>query len=124
MVCHGLMISTGVYLLGTNYVKKEHRTVLKAIPVFAVCVLLAIIMNEIAFAGGLLEREDFNMFYISPHQNPSLPVYSIVQQHVQYPWCLIIYVAAFSLAAYIILLISMLTDKITKKFKKTTKASV
>ena len=118
MVCHGLMISTGVYLLATNYVKKEHKTILKAIPVFAACILLAIVMNEIANASGLLEREDFNMFYISPHQEPSLPVYSIVQQYVPYPWCLIIYIAAFSLASYLMLLLAMLISKISKKTKK------
>ncbi len=108
MICHGSMISVGIYLLGTQYVKLEHRTILKAIPVFAVCVSIAFIMNEIAHLSGLLERETFNMFFISPYCEPSLPVYSIVQAHVPYPWCLIIYISVFSLAAYVILLIAML----------------
>lgn len=108
MVCHGLMVSVGIYLLGTGYVKLEHKTILKAIPVFAACVLLALIMNEIAYYTGLLETDVFNMFFISRHCDPSLPVYSLVQAAVPYPWCLFIYIAGFSAAAYIVLLLAML----------------
>lgn len=108
MLCHGAMISVGIYLLGSGYVKAEHRTILKAIPVFAVCVLAATVMNEIAYFSGLLETETFNMFFISPHCDPSLPVYSLVQAVVPFPWCTFIYIAGFSAASYIILLLAML----------------
>lgn len=108
MICHGMMIAIGIYLLGSGYVRVEHRTILKAIPVFAVCVVIAMVMNEVAYFSGLLETETFNMFFISPHCDPSLPVYSLVQAVVPYPWCLFIYLAGFSAAAYIILLIAML----------------
>ncbi|MBO5214227.1 MAG: YwaF family protein [Clostridia bacterium] len=118
MICHGSMLTVGIFLLGTQYVKSTHRTILKAIPVFSAAVLMAMGMNELAhwtdFAGG----ETFNMFFISPYEDPSLPVYSIVQQYVPYPWCLIIYIAAFSLAAYLILLISMGWMQLKKKAKK------
>jgi hypothetical protein len=107
MICHGSMISIGVYLLYTGYVKAEHKTAVRAMPVFAVMVALAVIMNEIAYASGLLETEDFNMFFVSPHQEPSLPVYSLIQGAVPYPWCLIIYIAGFTLAAYIMVLLAM-----------------
>ncbi len=107
MICHGSMLSIGIYLLASGYVKLEHKTVLKAIPVFAAAVAIAVILNEVAYATGLLETETFNMFFISPHCDPHLPVYSIVQQHVAFPWCLIIYIAAFTLAAYLMLLIAM-----------------
>ena len=117
MICHGSMISVGVWLLYCGYIKHEHKTIIDAIYVFAAMIVMAMVMNEIAFATGLLERETFNMFFISPHCKPSLPVYSLVQAVVPYPWCVIIYIAAFSLAAYIILLISML---IKKTFAKNT----
>lgn len=107
MICHGLMITVGIYLWGSGYVKAEHKTILKAIPAFVACLLVAFVMNEVAYFSGLLESETFNMFFISPHCEPSLPVYSLVQAVVPYPWCLFIYVAAFSAAAYIILLIVM-----------------
>ncbi|MBO5316939.1 MAG: YwaF family protein [Oscillospiraceae bacterium] len=107
MICHGSMIFLGVYLLYSGYVKLEHKTVLKAAAVFAVCVGLAMGMNELAHATGLLERETFNMFFISPYCAPSLPVYSLVQRVVPYPLNLVIYIAGFTLAAYLILLVAM-----------------
>ena len=121
MICHGIMISIGIYLLGSEYVKLEHKTILKAIPTFAICLFIASAINEVAYFSGLLERESFNMFYISPHCEPSLPVYSLVQQVVPFPWCLFIYIVAFSLAAYLILLVAMFIKYLTVKFAKKTK---
>ncbi len=118
MVCHGSMLAVGIYLLASGYVKLEHKTILKAIPVFAAAVAVAVILNEIAYATGLLETETFNMFFISPHCDPHLAVYSIVQQHVAFPWCLIIYIAGFSIAAYLILLIAMGIKTIVSKRPK------
>lgn len=115
MICHGSMIAIGIYLLYCGYVKIEHRTILKAIPVFAVCVALACVMNEMAYRTGLLERETFDMFFISPYGTPSLPVYSVVQNTVPFPWCLVIYIAAFTLAAYLMLLIAIGIKTLTKK---------
>lgn len=118
MVCHGTMISLGMFLLATGYVKTEHKTILRAIPVFSSAVIIAMTLNEIAHHTNFTNGEIFNMFFISPHEDPSLPIYSIVQQYVPYPLCLIIYIAAFSLAAYIILLIAMGIKAAGKKLKK------
>ena len=107
MVCHGSMITIGVYLLYTGYVKLEHKTILKALPVFAGGVSIAIIMNEIAYRCGLLETDTFNMFFISPHSAPSLPVYSVIQGILPFPLCLVVYVSAFTVAAYLVLLIAI-----------------
>ena len=115
MICHGSMIVIGVYLLYSGYVKVEHKTVLKAIPVFAICVAIACALNETAYRTGLLQRETFDMFFISPYGTPSLPVYSLVQGVVPFPWCLVIYVAAFTLAAYLMLLVALGAKSITKK---------
>lgn len=115
MICHGSMITVGIYLLYSGYVKLEHKTILKAIPVFLVSVLTAVILNEIAFQLGLLEEHEFNMFFISPHCEPSLPIYSLIQNFISYPWCLIIYVSAFTLAAYLILLVAMGIKYLVKK---------
>ncbi len=119
MICHCSMIVIGVYLMVTGYVKLEHKTILKAMPVFAVAVALAALMNEIAYRSGLLETETFNMFFISPYCEPSLPVYSLVQQVVPFPFCLVIYIAAFSLAAYLILLIAIGIKHLIKKHGNT-----
>lgn len=118
MICHGSMITVGVLLLYTGYVPCTHKTVLRAMPVFAICVGLAAIFNEIAHASGLLATETFNMFFISPYCEPSLPVYSLVQQVIAYPWNLVIYILGFSAAAYLILLIAILIRKTAQKYTK------
>ena len=103
MICHGSMITIGIYLFCTGYVSIERKTLLQAVPVFGICVALAAIMNEIAYRSGLVARETFNMFFISPYCDPSLPVYSMVQEHVPFPLCLIIYILGFTAAAGIVL---------------------
>lgn len=118
MICHGSMVSIGVYLLQSGYVKREHKTILKAAPVFAVCVTIAIVLNEIAYRTGLLKTETFNMFFVSPYCDPSLPVYSLVQKVVPFPWCLVLYILGFTTAAYIILLLSMGIGAIAAKLVK------
>ena len=109
MVCHGSMITIGIYLFGSGHVRAENKTILKAIPVFCVMVAIAMGLNEWAHRSGLLERESFNMFYFSPYQDPHLPVYSDVQNAlgVANPLSFVIYVAAFTLAAYLILVLAM-----------------
>lgn len=112
MIHHGVMVTLGIFLLGSGYVKCENKTLLRGTAVFALCVCLAMIMNEIAHRAGL--EETFNMFFISPHEEPSLPVYSIVQQHVAYPFCTMIYIVAFTLASYVVLLLASLIKKCAK----------
>lgn len=107
MICHGSMVVIGVYLVASGHVKLEHRTILKAVPVFAVMVAMAAGMNELAHLTGLLEEHTFNMFFISPYCEPSLPVYSLVQQVVPFPMSLVIYILGFTAAGYLMLLMAM-----------------
>lgn len=124
MICHGSMITIGIYLFATGYVPLKQKTVLKAIPVFAVTVTMAAIMNEIAYQAGLLETETFNMFFISPYCDPSLPVYSLIQGAVPFPWCLILYILGFTAAAEIMLLLGKAVAAIEKKRQKTAVKTV
>ena len=114
-VCHCSMIVVGAYLFASGHVKLEHKTVLKAMPVFAVTVGMAAIMNELAVVFGIVPDETFNMFFISPHCDPSLPVYSLVQAVVPFPFSLVIYILGFTAAAWIILLMAMGIQKLTHK---------
>ena len=118
MVCHGSMVFLGIYLLQSGYVKLEHKTILKAVPVFAVCVSIAAVMNEVAYRAGLLKTEVFNMFFISPYCAPHLPVYSAVQKAVPFPLCLVLYILGFSAAAYLVLLVAMGVGTIAAKLSK------
>lgn len=115
MICHGAMVVLGVYLFYTGHVKTDSRTILKAALVFAVCVALASVMNEIAHATGLLKREVFNMFFISPYCAPSLPVYSLVQGVVPFPLSLVLYILGFTAAAEIILLLAKGVQTVSHK---------
>ncbi|MBQ9762239.1 MAG: YwaF family protein [Oscillospiraceae bacterium] len=106
-ICHGSMISIAIYLMYSGYVKVENKTILKAIPVFAVAILVAMILNEVGHMTGLTEEHYFNMFYFSRHEDPHLPIYSLVQPLVPYPVSLIIYIGGFTLAAYLMLVGAM-----------------
>lgn len=123
MFCHGSMIAVAIYLMGSGHVKLEHKTILKALPVFTVTLVIAMILNEVAYRTGLLETDTFNMFYISPYCDPHLPVYSMVQETVAYPWCLLLYIAGFTAAAYLLLLLAMGIRKVASG-KKTAVATV
>ena len=80
-----------------------------------VAVTMAAVMNEVAYQTGLLEEHNFNMFYISPYCEPSLPVYSLVQAVVPFPASLIIYIFGFTVAGYLMLLLGMAMKKFIKK---------
>lgn len=123
MVCHGTMLPIGAYLYATGHVKLQHKTILKALCVFAVTLLMATIMNEIAFRNGIT---DFNMFYISPHCPPHLPVLSIVQTHLPYFWSTLVYIVGFTLVGYIMLLCAMGIKKLSvlAKSRSRVKTSV
>ena len=105
MVCHGSMITTGIVLLRTGYVKVAPKTIIRAFPVFLTLVFAAMIMNEVAYQTGLLKTETFNMFFISPYCAPELPVYSQIQGIVPFPFSVLIYIAGFTAASGIIMLL-------------------
>lgn len=114
MICHGSMLSLGIYLLHTGYVKCNIRTLRRASVVFLINVAIAVVLNEIAFYAGILETDVFNMFYISPHCEPTLAVYSWVQAVVPYPWCLAVYILAFTIAAGLVLLCAFAMRRLRK----------
>lgn len=103
MVNHGTMVSIGVYLLLCDYVKCEKRTLVEAFKVFAVCITIAIALNEWACYSGILKDYSFNMFYISPYVEGELPIFSEIQKTVSYPISLLIYIGGFTLGSGIIL---------------------
>lgn len=123
MICHASMVSVGVYLYYSGYVKAEHKTILKAIPVFAVCVSIAVILNEVMVLSGIVGDETFNMFYVSRHFDCTLPIYSLVHNSVPFPVNLIIYILGFSIAAYVMLLIAMGVKAISRKISKAQKVA-
>ena len=118
MICHGSMITMGIYLYATGHVKLNHKTILKAIPVFAVTLSIAMIMNEVFYKTDLIGGETFNMFYISPYFENTLPIYSDVHKAVPAPWNVLIYIAGFAALAYLILLIAMGIGALVRKVRR------
>jgi hypothetical protein len=108
MWLHFGSLVVSVYLLTSGEVELNKKNLINSIIVFLMFVAMAEILNLGIYHSGILNGDTFNMFYISPYCEPSLPVYSLVQAAVPYPWCLFIYIAGFSLASYIILLLAML----------------
>lgn len=116
---HGAILLVGVLMFVSGKVKIEHKTIVKAIPVFAVLVGLAFIMNIIYHATG--NPDSFNMFYIGPHSESDLPVFheigealNIASDKINFGnfVFLFLYILAFSIAAYVVLLVAMLIKKI------------
>ena len=105
MVWHGSMVVLGAYLLFSGYVEVRGKTLFRAFPVFISAVAVAIFLNEFAFRCGLSENHDFNMFFISPYCEPSLPVFSLIQRAVPTYLSIIIYVLGFLVGAYLLLLL-------------------
>ncbi len=113
MVHHGSMVVIGVLTWVSGKAKIEHKTMLYALPVFAALAMLALSANILWYAVG--NEETFNMFYISPYYDCTLPLLDIVYKALPYPIFLILYLVGFSLAAYIMLLLSKLIQWIYKK---------
>ena len=120
MICHGGMFAIGFLLLATKSVKLNFSTLLKAALVFIVMVVLALIMNTIWHYCG--NGEDFNMFYIGPFIECSLPLLDIIYKSTHYLVFLIIYILGFTLASGLMLLFaklfSLLENMIYKKNHK------
>ena len=107
--CGSFVLS--IYLL-INEIKPTKENLIGSIKVFMICVILALILNISFYRLGFIGNETFNMFYISPYFESTLPVFNTIYNNVPYIVFLIIYLGLLTLGAYIIY-------KITKLIKKT-----
>lgn len=108
MICHGSMITVAIFLYYTGHVKIKFSTLLKAMPVFMICMAVAIGLNELAVVVGITENHTFNMFFISRHFDSTLPVYSLVHNTISgtatgYIISLVLYFFGFTACAGIML---------------------
>ena len=74
-------------------------------------------MNILVYNSGILNGETFNMFYISPYFESSLPVFDKIQLATPYSIYLVIYVALLSLGGFMIYLISKVISLIAKRMQ-------
>ena len=114
MVHHGAMVVIGVFMYATGTVKIEHKTILRAVPVFAILSSIAIIANVLFEVLGD-SSQTFDMFFISPFEEPSLPVLSIIFADSPYPLYLCGYLFGFTAAGYLMVLLAMLSVKLNAR---------
>ena len=122
LLYHGTMLVIGVITIVSGKVKVEKTTILKAIPVFGVCVLIAFSMNIIFHLSG--NDASFNMFYIGPYSGSDIPVLSNIGDalnidadylHFGNFVFIFLYTIAFSIAAFAVSMITLLIKKLNKK---------
>lgn len=125
MIHHGSQVVIGVFLAVHERRKFSKLFYLSSLIVFAALSLIAIILNVAVY--HVFEYvgidETFNMFYISPYFDCTLPVLSSVYAVVPYPVFLVMYLLGFAIVGAVVALaqygIMKLTDKIRSRGLKT-----
>lgn len=118
MWLHLASFVVSIYLLMSGEVKIELKSLRRAIIVFLVFVFIALVMDIIVYNSGVLNGETFNMFFISPYFNSTLPVFSDIQPKVPYIIFLLFYIFAISIGGLIIFGFAKLTSFLHKKIKR------
>ena len=120
MVHHGTQVAIGIFLAARHRRNWSLKVFLKGVIPFAILSAIAIGLNEIMYAHFTSNGIDatFNMFYISPYFENTLPIYSDVHKAVPAPWNVLIYIAGFAALAYLILLIAMGIGALVRKVRR------
>lgn len=119
MIHHSVMFVIGVLLYVSKRIELNHKTILKAVPVFMICVVIAFTMNVLFHLFG--NETSFNMFYIGPYSKSDIPILFQIGQalkiespvlHFGNFLFVFIYIIGFSLIAYLVLLIAISINKL------------
>jgi hypothetical protein len=104
MLHHGLQAVLGIFLAVHNRRRLCFRYYAKSIFVFTALTLTAMLLNigvhHALLAGG--HSDVFNMFYISPYFDCTLPIVSSIYAAVPYPVFLMLYIIGFALVAALV----------------------
>lgn len=115
MYLHLGSLVVSIYLLMIKEVKVNTKYLKDGLITFIIITLSALLLDIIVYNSGILNGEVFNMFYISPYFNSTLPVFSIIQPNVPYLLYLLIYIIVISLGAFIMFALYKLILKIIYK---------
>lgn len=91
MVHHGSQITIGLFLLIRAGACKKASYAFGGVAVFLTAISFALILN-CTMIHIIPEGETFNMFFISPYFQTTLPVYCNIQPKVPYPIFLFLYI--------------------------------
>ncbi len=119
MIHHGIQVVFGIFFVVYNRRKLNHKYYVRGIPVFAalcaVAMLLNIVVYHIFMATGCTET--FNMFYISPYFDCTLPILSAIYPNVPYIVFALLYILGFSFVATLIYYIEMGIVRFVERIK-------
>ena len=117
MVHHGFQFVIGVFLVAHNRHHLNKRFFAWCMIVFSSLAFIAlaanIIVHNVFLAVGI--NETFNMFFISPYHNCTLPILSAIYPLVPYPVFLLIYILGFALVSALVYTIEKVTVSICSK---------
>lgn len=119
MVHHGLQLVFGIYALVYVRKKLNFKFFLSSIIVFICVLIVAVLLNEIFYYSFIKDLgETFNMFFISPHFDCTLPILSIIYPKVPYFAFFLIYTLGFIICAFIMYVIPYGIIKVIEKKSK------
>lgn len=107
-----------IYLLMSGEVKINIKSLLMGLVVFIIVVIFANTLNVVIYNSGILNGETFNMLYISPYFESTLPVFDSIYNNVPYIVFLALYIIALSLGSYMIFVVAKGISKIGCKTAK------
>ena len=113
MIHHGFMVIMGMYLLISNIIKLNLKTILSALKVFIVLVMIALAIDICTYYLNI--DNGLEMFFISPFHTSSLPVFSIIYEKVPYLLFLLIYILSFTFGSNIPLFIKKIVLTLKSK---------
>ncbi len=102
MYLHLGALVVSIYLVISKEVKLDFKNLMRGYVVFLTFVLLAQLLNIYMYNSGLLNGEVFNMFYISPFFESSLPIYNTIQSNFPYLIFLLIYLISIFIGGLLI----------------------
>lgn len=120
MIHHGSQIVLGIFFIVYYRKKFSIKWWSKSIIIFSGLVLTALLLNIVIHNILVYKNidETFNMFFISPYFDCTLPVLSIFYDLLPYGLFLPLYILGFTLAAFIICLIQVGILKLIRKYQK------
>ena len=114
--CGSFVVS--VYLLMSGHIDIKKRSLLRASLTFLSFVFLAEALNTIIYNSGILQGQTFNMFYISPYFESTLPVFNMIWGKIPFTLFLFGYILAMILGGCLIFGIAFAVKKISDRIKK------
>ena len=103
LIHHGLQLIGGIITIAHNRENHKYENLYKGGIVFIALVAVAMVLNVTVHAYHVSEgmTDTFNMFFISPYFDCTLPVLSSIYPTVPYPIFLLTYIIGFAVVALI-----------------------